>query len=786
MRKWKGRPWLYLPLLLLSGCALYAGLTLDDRFGKAQPRERLALSAEARHYLDDVKPVLEQRCVVCHACYDAPCQLKLSSSQGLDRGASKALVYEGTRLVAASPSRLFIDAASTQEWRQKGFYAVLNERDQSPQANTQAGVLARMLALKAEHPLPEGKHLGPEFTLGLDRSQQCPTIEEMDSFEKNQPLWGMPYGLPGLDKHEHQLLMDWVAKGAPMAPPAPLSEQEQQQLAKWEGFLNDDSLKGQLVARYIYEHLFFAHLYFADEQSGTPRFFELVRSASAPGQPLEPIASRRPFDDPGVARVYYRLVPVPSTIVDKTHMPYALDEALMARWQALFFERDYQVTALPSYAPDVAANPLVAFAQLPAGARYRFMLDRAQYTIMGFIKGPVCRGQVALNVINDRFWVYFVDPAFAEAPEVASFYRSQRDNLHMPAEKESTALAMNWLGYAKRQGDYLKARSDFMNKTFADGRHLTLDGIWDGDGHNRNATLTVLRHFDSATVTQGLVGEPPKTAWVLDYALLERIHYLLVAGFDVYGNYGHQLLTRLYMDFLRMEGESNFLALLPADERRRQFKAWYKGAGKELSGFIDGDINRFDQPTGVHYQSQDTKAELFAMLAKREAKVQPRRYQLDQAQLGANALALLTELGHLQGRAVHLFPELTFIAVEPAAGGDAELFTLVRNSAHSNISSLFDEASNRDLAADDVTLVHGLLGSYPGAFWQVKESELAALVAKAQAVKDEASYQALLDSFAVRRTAPDFWAFSDRLNRLYRQRHPIEAGLLDYNRLENR
>ena len=30
-----------------------------------------------------VKPVPERRCIVCHGCYDAPCQLKLSSNEGL-------------------------------------------------------------------------------------------------------------------------------------------------------------------------------------------------------------------------------------------------------------------------------------------------------------------------------------------------------------------------------------------------------------------------------------------------------------------------------------------------------------------------------------------------------------------------------------------------------------------------------------------------------------------------------------------------------------------------------
>lgn len=51
-------------------------------------------------YLDEVKSILDSRCVVCHACYNAPCQLKLSSFDGLDRGASKQAVYSSSRLRA--------------------------------------------------------------------------------------------------------------------------------------------------------------------------------------------------------------------------------------------------------------------------------------------------------------------------------------------------------------------------------------------------------------------------------------------------------------------------------------------------------------------------------------------------------------------------------------------------------------------------------------------------------------------------------------------------------------
>ena len=66
-------------------------------------------------YTDEVAPILERRCVVCHGCYDAPCQLKLSSSEGILRGANPDKVYDGIRITAAQPTRLFIDALTTAQ-----------------------------------------------------------------------------------------------------------------------------------------------------------------------------------------------------------------------------------------------------------------------------------------------------------------------------------------------------------------------------------------------------------------------------------------------------------------------------------------------------------------------------------------------------------------------------------------------------------------------------------------------------------------------------------------------
>jgi hypothetical protein len=105
---------------------------------------------------EQVKPILDSRCVTCHACYDAPCQLQMGSGAGIERGASKVLVYDATRFHPAAPTRLFIDASTTAQWRTKGFYPVLNETKipATQQANLDAAVLNRMLQLKKRNPTP--------------------------------------------------------------------------------------------------------------------------------------------------------------------------------------------------------------------------------------------------------------------------------------------------------------------------------------------------------------------------------------------------------------------------------------------------------------------------------------------------------------------------------------------------------------------------------------------------------------------------------------------------------
>ena len=155
---------------------------------------------------------------------------------------------------------------------------------------------------------------------------------------------------------------------------------------------------------------------------------------------------------------------------------------------------------------------------------------------MGFIKGPVCRGSVALNVINDYFWVFFANPDNPAIDEADEFYATQSEKLSLPASTEDIYTPLrHWRKYAAQQKALLAEKDQFLYEHLGGSDLVSLDLVWDGNGTNGNAALTVFRHFDSATVEQGLLGTAPKTAWLIGYSVLERIHYLLVAGYDVSG-----------------------------------------------------------------------------------------------------------------------------------------------------------------------------------------------------------------------------------------------------------
>ncbi len=445
----------------------------------APPEPPPALPAgPAVSYESDVKPVLERRCVVCHGCYDAPCQLLLSSYEGITRGTTKEAVYDSSRLEAAPPTRLFVDASSTAEWRERGFRAVVEDQMGASARGWSSSLLQRMIALGHSHPLPANEKLPKSVFLDIQRPLQCATREEFDDYAARNPWGGMPYGMAPLSDDEFLTLERWLSQGAPgPSSAAALPPDVELRVHSWETFFNGSSNKEQLAARYLYEHLFAAHLYFEDATPG--HYFVLVRSRTAPGRPIDEIATARPYDDPGDRPFYYRLRPVEGTIVHKTHIVYPLGPERLARYRALFLDSDWDVQTLPSYEEEVAANPFVAFAAIPARSRYQFMLDDAGYFVMTFIRGPVCRGQIAVDVIDDRFWVSFLDPNYDLSVTDPTYLPAAAPEMALPAEDAGDfdpgdLWAKHWVTWRRymRFRDRRYSESDAQRPRLSAGSHL--------------------------------------------------------------------------------------------------------------------------------------------------------------------------------------------------------------------------------------------------------------------------------------------------------------------------
>ena len=186
-------------LLILSACESKKPL-------EAAEAEVNASAESPISFLKDIKPILDARCVVCHSCYNSPCQLKFSSYEGLMRGGSKALVYDGTRLNAIAPTRLFMDANSTKEWRDKGFFSVAHSSVTQSENNA---LMVDILDAKKRNPQIDGVYAYDysNYTCAKD-------AVELDEMLEDRARQGCGYGFPALKESEYQQIARWIEQGA--------------------------------------------------------------------------------------------------------------------------------------------------------------------------------------------------------------------------------------------------------------------------------------------------------------------------------------------------------------------------------------------------------------------------------------------------------------------------------------------------------------------------------------------------------------------------------------------
>lgn len=790
------RSFLAAVLVLLSVIVVYACSQVPT-YDNPQP---LVAMNQTYEYQKDIRPILEAKCVACHGCYDAPCQLKLTSAEGVDRGASPLPVYDGSRLKDMMPTRLGVDALNSAGWRKKGFFSVLHGNAEGALDARDTAVLFKMIELGHKHPLTANARLPEDVSIGIGRPQSCPTLPAFGDYAEANPHGGMPFATTGLTDKEYHTLGTWIAEGAVTRPAAYTpSDAEKAAVTRWETFFNQAGQREQLVSRYLFEHLFAAHLHFPDIDGS--QFYELVRSWTPPGERILPVATVRPNEDPE-GPFYYRLQPITRTIVEKTHITYALGETRMQRYQSLFFGQDWDVPEQPGYGYEERSNPFETFAAIPAKSRYQFMLDDAEYFVRNFIRGPVCRGQVATDVIRDQFWTLFEDPDHEAYVNDADYREKVTPLLGLPGQdSDILALGPEWFDYKGKRNDYLETRRDHYAKRKPGG--ATLDEIWDGDNWNRDALLSIFRHHDSASVRRGLHGRVPRTIWVMDYPLFERTYYELVVNFNVFGSVSHQAQTRLYFDLIRNGAEHNFLRYVPAEARQPIYDHWYQGSGKikDAISYVGLDT---ETPAALDYgqtlDPNDDRAvmqgftELLAQRANRVmgppdtlnrcADNECDRTGLTDGQRRAEALLRpLTQETGATLPAIKRLPEVTFLRVTD--GNQRWVYTWVHNRAHSNVAFMFGEDSRLLPEEDTVTVLNGTLGSYPNFSFDVPLAELASFVDAFRAVKTADDLHALAARWGVRRTHPGFWDVMADFKTYVEETESTEAGIFDINRYEN-
>ncbi len=785
---------------LAAGSVVFLALFVSPLVNKLPdhpPQTNITPPVRTVDYVREVRPILDRRCVVCHACYDAPCQLKLSSMEGIARGASKTPVYNTSRLKAVAPTRLYIDATSTSQWRTKGFFPITESKTKANQQSSSDSVLLRILRHGRAHPFAKNSKLPKQVKLDIWRELSCPDSAEIDKYTKEFPHGGMPYAMAALSDKEYQVLHSWAVNGSfeNGDTPTKIALPVQKEIEKWESLLNGPSAKQRLAARYIYEHLFLAHLVF--EELAPSQYFRLVRSRTPLGQPIEEIATRHPHSSPGDAPFYYRLRLLKTSIVHKTHLVYPLSKTKRLRIKELFFNTQWDVGTLPGYESKTASNPFVTFAAIPARSRYLFLLDNARFFVMTFIRGPACRGQAALNVIDDHFFLAFLDPEYDLSVSDPEFLQTAKTLIEIPLDSSSPlTLLQRWKGYYASHRRYLRFREDSYFQKDPKGERVSLDSLWSGNQYNKQSFLTVFRHFDSASVIPGFIGEVPKTFLILDYPILERMYYNLVPNFDVFGNITHQLLTRLSMDYLRMEAEDIALGFFPPESREEIRNSWYRGASAQLVLYLAHKRSERERGTAIDFKTKTPKVELIENMITRfdQLKNQPdtlNRCAQGQCRPRPSQMTLETQeqlrkIASQRGEYIRFLPDLSYLRIKSGNNEkNDQMVTIIRNKAHTNVAFIFGEERRRVPEEDTLTLVSGFVGSYPNFFFEAEAANIAAFIKDLKALKTAEDFNHFVENYGIRRTSPKFWETADWFADHMYEILPKEAGILDLNRYRN-
>ncbi len=762
----------------------YGITTVNKNKGPESTSLSSNLAQDPYIYTEKVQGVFNSRCIACHSCLDSPCQLNLQSYDGLMRGLKKENVYGGSRMTEIAPTRLYEDAQTTAQWHDLGFRSVMGDHQHK-------AMLIESLQLAL------GDRERPKKA--VKDSRVCPTQEEKDVLKDKHEL-AMPYGLPSLNESERNSIFDWVSHGAPppkSESPIVFSNEIRDQIKDWTRFLNQSDFKHQITSRYLFEHLYLAHFYF---QNSPKEFLRLVRSSHSCERPVI-ISTRNPNDYPGTDAFFYCFVKLQGTVVSKTHIPYEIGAAKLAWLENNFINSAWQPTHYPSWDTDKAANPFITYKEMPIIARYRFLLEDSQYHVMTFIKGPVCNGSVAVDSIQEQFYVFFMNPSSDLMVKSSEYAEAVEQSLTLPGQFGDAIKLKQFQGdyneMAKRRNSYRVVERAALEKYYAGG--LSLNDIWNGDDSNDNAVLTVWRHNDNAAVLKGARGDISKSYFVLDYSTFERLVYNLVVNFDVFGNLEHQALTRRYMDFIRMDAENNYLNFLPEAQRSIVKHYWYSASElvqrKLTSKLTKLDEFKFANIRAIPFKNEKQSHIEFAqkiLFERLNDKARGPDDSINWKRLKADvrtndpieaSLRSIASIPNGKKGYSEYFPDLSYLIIGPL-DNPQRLYSVIHNREHRNVSFMFFESLEFAKEEDSLSIEPGVYGSYPNQFFYVEPQNLETMLSDLRKVHSKDSYEDFYKTYAVDRMDPKIWKLYDFVNKEYVRLDPIQAGVVDLSRYD--
>ncbi len=308
---------------------------------------------------------------------------------------------------------------TTGEWRQRGFYPILN-REGMVQDRLNRSLISKMVDAGYRHNQPgfSREAVMPRY------NHQCPaTPQALDAYLQAAPAAGMPFGLPAISSADLNKLTAWVANDLPGPTQGELQlagqVSDKATVAAWEAFLNHPDPRNGLVARYIFDHVSQASIVL-EESPGD--FFRIVRSATPATQtmmdatgkaitvelPIQVIDTPFPYSNPyeyaGVSQFWYRLQKVTEPRIQKNHFVWHLNKGSLAHLNELFLARDWDKTQ-DMNPPWGVGNPFLVYRAIPAEARSLFLLENAEVIVGGITYGPLCLGRTATYAVKDHLWV---------------------------------------------------------------------------------------------------------------------------------------------------------------------------------------------------------------------------------------------------------------------------------------------------------------------------------------------------------------------------------------------